>query len=1782
MKRNCLLMVVGIVCLSAVSLSGYPIADRVQAGGDEPAVAAPDRGWPGGEMFPGHDPAYTIINLTNNGYGDDQSFPQGYYFKYAGFNSDGARIAVSARNQVGGVSQYYEIWVMDYDAATQTLSNFRQVTSNAGSGDIAMNTMPAWSRSDPDLLLYLETHNTTANTIMTYDVGAAVTTKVYDPALDSNGDDVTNPGFFATSNSQYVFGSGYGSGNDRILLFTGAYPSVTISSSNQNLDPACNYDGTRVTYYSTNATYGQGSIFADNYASSWTERVNGFGDPALAEIPGYWAFYSGQPTNMILAFRDQDSWSSAAGLGLYHASGSMITDLLGDGGTQFKWTYANHNWRGAQGEILFRSEEYTHSGYGNNIFIATGAAPTVYVDDDWTGPENCGGLAWGFDAFASVQAGLNAVTDGGTVIVYSGAYEEQVVITRSVTLQGQGLPTITAPATGLRGYTIPESGGLLYPMVFAYGGTDNGSGAIAGNDQITISLKGFRVDHGNTVGLDRTAAVLFRNCEASAISENTITGLLPATGNPRTMGILVYGHSDLRINSNLVEDWTRGGISGYRRWRRMVDPQADITGNTVAGEGPLGVGYWAQNGIQVSDGAFATIAGNTVSDIAYTGPSWAASGINVYLAAAGMTLSGNEIHDCQAALYLTYADDVTSTGNNFWNNEYVIAIGGTNISFVEDTYTANDVGIWIGDASDVQVTRCEFSGNAYALAADGVAANLTYINNKVVGSTEAGFLFDEYLGDEPTGIVLWDNGLNDNAVGVQNLTAVLTDASGNWWGDATGPATGGKASVDRLQRPARCDFADRSETNPHRLPSVEQKSSLATAGAETSIRSGSGDAVSANVDYTPWLAGGATAGQGFAGDFSILHCDDDSPQNGTVAIIQEAVNLVESGGTVHVVAGAYQEQVEIAKAISLIGESTANTVLQSPLNLNLYFVTGSNNNYPILYLHDVDATVANLTIDGLGRGNANYRFTGIGMWNAGGSLTDIALTGVRDNPFSGAQHGVSVYAYTNDGAPRSLSLTRVTVTDMQKTGIVMSGSGLTVTATECQVTGQGHTSTTAQNGIQVSLGADASLIDCTVSDIGYTGSGWVATGLLMLQAGTVGITGGSVTGSQASVIYQETNGSVDGLTVTSSSIVSAEGISVRDYGAVKAASLAGRDLSPASPFDAGETVALKALSTDVTITDVTLTGVHEAGSYGVAAWALGDDVAVALTESDIANWEIGVVAYESGSLVHLTAGGNAMVGNDLGAWSNASLNLSGPNNYWGSVLCADVVAQVDGAVIYEPWCNSDFTQCDFYCAVSEVWVDDDWVGSTPGQDLGGGMFFGHNAFENIPSALAGVTDGGLIHVLPGMYPTGQILFDKNVTVSGDAGSLPLITATTPTVSPTSWFYVSGYAVDCDHLSFDATGVAVKYAIGYWNAGAGTVTSCKFNAIQQSTYIGCAVLHYSDTDFSIEGCEFTNCGRQGVFVFGYPARTRVIRDNTYTGKGAVDGLDYAVEVGGGASALIEHNVFTNCTAEASSDGSASAGILATDYYGGGTSAVVIGNTIENNTMGIAVGYNETDATLVDARENRFVGNTFAGVSNVGAGLIEATASWWGDIDGPAPVTKSGPVSFRVPSHPDGQTAPIRDNKDGSDGLVHYSPWVASNGGDADAFAPGWQPNLSAVGVSTNGTIQQGIDLVNNGGLVAVQPGLYAERVVIGRAMTVRGATHTVNKNGYAVPPGYAWDDHIESIISNPEPALSDLQCSRYRQRQRCHIRGVRGPESQCFGRERQRSPAPGVRKYADMR
>ena len=497
--------------------------------------------------------------------------------------------------------------------------------------------------------------------------------------------------------------------------------------------------------------------------------------------------------------------------------------------------------------------------------------------------------------------------------------------------------------------------------------------------------------------------------------------------------------------------------------------------------------------------------------------------------------------------------------------------------------------------------------------------------------------------------------IHDNAITSGTITVwgdyasqVLLNASGNWWGSAASPAA-------RVTSPL--------------------------------------------VDYTPWLANGTdtSADLGFQGDFSELWVDDDSPQGGGGdGRITEALGMV-TDSTINLAPGTYEEQVHITmNDLDLIGAGSGNnpavdSIIQSPTALTWSF--GSPANYPVVGFDGVTGgSLQNLRVDGLGRGNSNYRFQGVAFWNSGGDITDCVVTNIQDTPFSGAQHGVGIYAYNDTGGPYTINVTDTDVDEYQKNAYALSGTDLTVNLTDCTTTGKGATSTTAQNGIQIGYGAGGTIDGCTVSGNMYTGGSWAATGILLYGAAPVAVTDTAATDNQPSVYCIDTNATFTGLSVSHQDVAAGDAL----YAYVESGTLLGtgaKGLRPApAPFEAPAAARSGSrAATSVSVTGSTFVGSDAADSWGIGVFGTSaDSISLTMTNSTVRDWDYGVVAYDYGygTSVSVTANLNQIYSNSTaGFYNDFSSAMDAKDNWWGAAsgpYDPDGADEADNPPCYDP------------------------------------------------------------------------------------------------------------------------------------------------------------------------------------------------------------------------------------------------------------------------------------------------------------------------------------------------------------------------------------------------------------------------------------------------------------------------------------------------------------------
>lgn len=152
-------------------------------------------------------------------------------------------------------------------------------------------------------------------------------------------------------------------------------------------------------------------------------------------------------------------------------------------------------------------------------------------------------------------------------------------------------------------------------------------------------------------------------------------------------------------------------------------------------------------------------------------------------------------------------------------------------------------------------------------------------------------------------------------------------------------------------------------------------------------------------------------------------------------------------------------------------------------NIGVYFGPGATGNIN-------GATVFGANYFGIVNNGANVAINGT-------SIHDIG-----ESPFNGDQHGVAIYFTYQSGATGKI--TNNHIWNYQKAGIVVNGTNDSAIIRDNTVNGLGPIGFIAQNGLQIGYGAQASVMNNTVTGNSYTGTSTVSGGIIVLGGGCYG------------------------------------------------------------------------------------------------------------------------------------------------------------------------------------------------------------------------------------------------------------------------------------------------------------------------------------------------------------------------------------------------------------------------------------------------------------------------------------------------------------------------------------------------------------------------------------------------------------------------------------------------------------------------------------------------------
>lgn len=418
--------------------------------------------------------------------------------------------------------------------------------------------------------------------------------------------------------------------------------------------------------------------------------------------------------------------------------------------------------------------------------------------------------------------------------------------------------------------------------------------------------------------------------------------------------------------------------------------------------------------------------------------------------------------------------------------------------------------------------------------------------------------------------------------------------------------------------------------------------------------------------------------------------------------------------TIYIRAGLYVGQVHPRNFdyLEIIGAGEDSTILRAPATTmpDIYFAGGPSR--PILFIDNSLAYVSNLTIDGDGRGSNNSRMIGVAYWNSDGVFRDAKILNVRDTPLNNGSQGVGISVNRNDGQPHDVTIRNTYIAGFQKNGTGFTGAGVNVTCENVTVVGIGPTSTVIQNGIQYSPGTTGVIRNCSVSNIQWSSSLWIASSILLFEADQVDITGTTVTGCQTGIYSIDTDGDIDSCSVTASPSVSLAGKQgIRFYAA--GAALAGLHDMP-QMYD--ESIADERLRDHVldenevvNVRRVSITGNLSNNSYGILTQVDGGVLDLTIDSCEVVGWSRGIdISASNVSATTVASVRNTRLNNVINAFDNR------PNHVWDSNCYSDYTSNFGFPGTYEisgsvPW-NLDVNPNPNGCYEVNLVTDGEFIG----------------------------------------------------------------------------------------------------------------------------------------------------------------------------------------------------------------------------------------------------------------------------------------------------------------------------------------------------------------------------------------------------------------------------------------------------------------------------------------
>jgi len=311
--------------------------------------------------------------------------------------------------------------------------------------------------------------------------------------------------------------------------------------------------------------------------------------------------------------------------------------------------------------------------------------------------------------YTSIQAAIDASLPGDVINVCPGVYDEQIVISKPVTVKG-----VTVNSLGIA---------LLQPTVLTStgGGSDIAVVSVLNTDGVHLLNIGVDASKNNVSDCAPTlSAVHFLN-SSGEIRNDAITGAkLTSPGACTTLsgngyGVLLEstgaGSYWVLVQGNSIHDYSKEGVRAIGN-----GITATVTGNVITGLGPAG-GYFFQFGVFIRDGAVGLIKGNQIAEgdcgTLNLNDCFNARSEGVVLRAVGdgSVVDHNVISRAQSGIFINNANKVRITNNLIGE---ISALDGIDAQGMSNSLLRNNSIVGVTPLANQNCGIVEFPGTGSA------------------------------------------------------------------------------------------------------------------------------------------------------------------------------------------------------------------------------------------------------------------------------------------------------------------------------------------------------------------------------------------------------------------------------------------------------------------------------------------------------------------------------------------------------------------------------------------------------------------------------------------------------------------------------------------------------------------------------------------------------------------------------------------------------------------------------------------------------------------------------------------------------------------------------------------------------------------------------------------------------------------------------------------------------------------------------------------------------------